>query len=159
MNKTRWTPIVIVIAIGMVLGGLILTFDRPATVTADAAHGNGGEKMTDQHAMEMQESNKNDRPDVGPRGGKLFTDNGFGVELTIFEKGVPPQFRVYLYEKGKLLPPTAATVAMTLSRLGAPAQLFKFTPQADYLLGDQIVQEPHSFDIVIAAERNDKPMR
>lgn len=147
MNKTRWIPILIVIAIGIVLGGLILTLDKPATVTADADDAHGGEKPA------------GNQPGIGPRGGRLFTDNDFSVELTIFEKGVPPQFRIYLYEKGKLLPPAAATVAITLSRLGAPAQLFQFTPEADYLLGDHIVEEPHSFDIAIAAERNGKLMR
>ena len=42
MNKTRWMPILIVIAIGIVLGGLILTLDKPATVTADADDVHGG---------------------------------------------------------------------------------------------------------------------
>lgn len=149
MNKTRGMSIIVVIAIGIVLGGLILTLDKPAAVSADAvsANADANEKLAE------------NQPGTGPKGGKLFTDNDFSVELTIFEKGVPPQFRVYLYEKGKLLPPTAATVAITLSRLGASAQLFKFTPEADYLLGDQVVEEPHSFDIAIAAERNGKLMR
>ena len=147
MNKARWMPIVIVIAVGIVVGGLILTLDKPSSVTTDAVSTNDNEKLADY------------QPDIGPRGGKLFTDNDFSVEMTIFEKGVPPQFRIYLYEKGKLLPPTAANVAITLSRLGTPSQLFKFTPEADYLLGDQIVEEPHSFDIAIAAERNGKVMR
>ncbi|MBP6058240.1 MAG: efflux RND transporter periplasmic adaptor subunit [Nitrosomonas sp.] len=147
MNKARLIPIMMVIAIGIVLGGLILTLDKPSTVTADAAHTNTNEKLTE------------NQPGTGPRGGKLFTENGFSVELTIFEKGVSPQFRIYLYDKEKLLPPTAATVAITLSRLGAPAQLFKFTPEANYLLGDQVVAEPHSFDIAIAAEHHGKIMR
>jgi cobalt-zinc-cadmium efflux system membrane fusion protein len=147
MNKARWMPILIVIVIGIVVGGLILTLDKPSAVPEEAASTNTNEKLD------------GNQPGVGPRGGKLFTDNDFSVELTIFEKGVPPQFRIYLYEKGKLLPPTAANVAITLSRLGALAQLFKFTPEADYLLGDQIVVEPHSFDIAIAAERNGKVMR
>ncbi len=146
MDKARLMPIIVVIAIGIVLGGLILTLDKPTAVTADAGA----------HADEEWVENQ---PGTGPRGGRLFADDGFSVELTIFEKGVPPQFRVYLYEKGKLLPPTAAIVAITLSRLGAPVQLFKLTPEADYLLGDQIVEEPHSFDIAIAAERNGKLMR
>ena len=88
----------------------------------------------------------------GPEGGKLFKANGFGVEVTIFEEGVPPQFRLYLYENGKPLPPSAAKVTVTLSRLGAPAQVYKFKPEVDYLVGDQIVEEPHSFDVLINAE-------
>jgi cobalt-zinc-cadmium efflux system membrane fusion protein len=155
MDKVRWRPIAVVIAIGVVLAGLILTLDRPSAVTPHEMAGDTHEKL----APHAQGHDAVHQADIGPRGGKLFSDNGFAVELTIFEKGVPPQFRVYLYEKGQLLPPTAATVAITLSRLGAPAQLFKFTPEADYLLGDQVVDEPHSFDIAIAVERNGKPMR
>ncbi|MBX9917423.1 MAG: efflux RND transporter periplasmic adaptor subunit [Nitrosomonas sp.] len=146
MNKTRLMPILIVIAIGVVLAGLILLLDKPSADTAEMAAGNTG------IAGENQ-------PDTGPRGGKLFVDNGFGLELTIFEKGVPPQFRIYLYENGKPLPPAAAKVSIALTRLGAPVQLIKFVPEADYLLGDQVVEEPHSFDLAIAAERNGQTFR
>ncbi|MBS0299795.1 MAG: efflux RND transporter periplasmic adaptor subunit [Proteobacteria bacterium] len=159
MNKARWMPIVIVIAIGIVLGGLILTLDKSSSVARDAITMDTHEKLDDHGASDMKGHDASNQPGIGPRGGKLFTDGDFSVEMTIFEKGVPPQFRVYLYDKGKLLPPTAATVAITLSRLGASAQLFKFTPEADYLLGDQIVEEPHSFDIAIAVEGNGKLMR
>ena len=147
MNKTRLMPILIVIAIGVVLAGLILLLDKPSADTAEMAAGD-----TSGIAGENQ-------PDTGPRGGKLFTSDGFGLELTIFEKGVPPQFRIYLYENGKPLPPAAAKVSIALTRLGAPVQLIKFAPEADYLLGDQVVEEPHSFDLAIAAERNGQTFR
>ncbi|MXS82792.1 efflux RND transporter periplasmic adaptor subunit [Nitrosomonas oligotropha] len=147
MNKTRLMPILIVIAIGVVLAGLILLLDKPSAVTAETAAGDAN-----RIAGETQ-------PDIGPRGGKLFAGDGFGLELTIFEKGVPPQFRVYLYENGKPLPPAAAKVSIALTRLGAPVQLIKFAPEADYLLGDQVVEEPHSFDLAIAAERNGQTFR
>lgn len=147
MNKTRLMPILIVIAIGVVLAGLILLLDKPSADTAEMAAGD-----TSGIAGENQ-------PDIGPRGGKLFTGDGFGLELTIFEKGVPPQFRIYLYENGKPLPPAAAKVSIALTRLGAPVQLIKFAPEADYLLGDQVVEEPHSFDLAIAAERNGQTFR
>lgn len=147
MNKTRLMPILIVIAIGVVLAGLILLLDKPSADTAEMAAGD---------ASGIAGENQ---PDTGPRGGKLFVDNGFGLELTIFEKGVPPQFRIYLYENGKPLPPAAAKVSVALTRLGAPVQLIKFAPEADYLLGDQVVEEPHSFDLAIAAERNGQTFR
>ena len=155
MNKARWMPVVIVIIIGIGLASLILTLDKSSLVTPDEVNGdkNGG------FTSDVHEHDAVSQSNVGLRGGKLLTDNDFAVELTIFEKGVPPRFRIYLYEKGKLLPPSSANVAITLSRLGAPAQLFKFIPEADYLLGDQIVEEPHSFDVAIAAERNGRLMR
>ena len=145
MDKTRWMPVAIVIAIGVVLGGLILVLDKPnvdATAVSDDHHG----------SFEATEK-------IGPRGGHIFTDDDFSLELTMFEKGTPPQFRIYLYQKGKLLPPSAATVTISLSRLGAPAQLIHFTPQADYLLGDQIIEEPHSFELAIVAEYQGKTSR
>lgn len=147
MNKTRLMPILIVIAIGVVLAGLILLLDKPSAVTVEMAAGDASGIVGE------------NQPDIGPRGGKLFTSDGFGLELTIFEKGVPPQFRIYLYENGKPLPPAAAQVSIVLTRLGAPVQLIKFAPEADYLLGDQVVEEPHSFDLAIAAERNGQTFR
>ncbi|MBX3616878.1 MAG: efflux RND transporter periplasmic adaptor subunit [Nitrosomonas sp.] len=147
MNKARWMPTLIVIVMGVVLAILILTLEKPSALTA-----------TDGSIDSQGESTESVR-ETGPRGGKLFTENGFTVELTIFEKGVPPQFRIYLYDKGQPLPPAAASVSISLTRLGAPVQLFKFVPEADYLLGDQVVEEPHSFDLAITAERNGQIFR
>lgn len=153
MNKRQMMPIAMVIAIGVVLGGLILFWDKgEKAVSPEATSGNHATRDT----PATLEKNAGQQPNKGPKGGKLFIKDGFGVEVTIFEEGVPPQFRLYLYENGKPLPPTMAKVTVTLSRLGAPAQVFNFKPEADYLLGDQIVEEPHSFDMAIAAEHSGK---
>lgn len=168
MNKRQNILIAIVIATGAALGGLILTWNKGDKATSpDAAHEDrhqaDSHDATHKHAETNEASaatgEKTGRPRKGPKGGKLFTTDGFGVEFTIFEKGVPPQLRLYLYENGKPLPPAAAKVTLTLSRLGAPAQIFNFKPEADYLLGDHVVDEPHSFDIAIAAERNGTTFR
>ncbi|SEL44708.1 efflux RND transporter periplasmic adaptor subunit [Nitrosovibrio tenuis] len=159
MNRRQLISIVTVIAIGAVLGGLILTLDETAssTPTDTARHTSEGKDKPEAKGSKGQpEPQKELR---GPKGGKLFVTDGFGVEITIFEKGVPPQFRLYLYENGKPLPPSAANVTITLSRLGTSVQVFKFKPEADYLIGDQIVEEPHSFDVAIAAERKGKVFR
>ncbi|MEO7464087.1 MAG: efflux RND transporter periplasmic adaptor subunit, partial [Nitrosospira sp.] len=161
MNKRQMILIAVVITIGAVLGGLILTWDKAATPNAtnedhdEAAHSEDShedQKSSDSSVTADKETGQ--EPRKGAKGGKLFIKDGFGVEVTIFEQGVPPQLRLYLYEKGKPLPPTAAKVTVTLSRLGAPAQVFNFKPEADYLVGDQVVEEPHSFDMAIAAARN-----
>ena len=147
MNKVRLIPILIVIAVGIVLGGLILTLDK-STVSSTSSVTDGNNSQ-----LELKQSN------IGPRGGTYFSDHELSLELTIFEQGVPPQFRIYLYEKGQALPPTAATVSIALSRLGAPIQVIHFSPEADYLLGDRVIHEPHSFDLIITAERNGKTAR
>ncbi|SDY30316.1 efflux RND transporter periplasmic adaptor subunit [Nitrosomonas sp. Nm58] len=158
MDKTRWMPIVIVIIIGIVLSGLILTLGKstaPRSIDATTSEGKGVSAIDSASG----ERDGQYQPAQGPRGGKLFTTDDFSVEVTIFEKGVPPQFRLYLYREGGLIPPAEANVSITLTRLGAPAQLFRFTPEGDYLIGDQEVEEPHSFDVVIVAEWNGKTFR
>ncbi len=35
-----------------------------------------------------------ERPVKGPRGGRLIEEAGFQVEVTIYERGIPPEFRV-----------------------------------------------------------------
>ncbi|SES69894.1 membrane fusion protein, cobalt-zinc-cadmium efflux system [Nitrosospira multiformis] len=148
-NRKKLIPILSVIAVGIALGGLILSSDKTSqSISGDsAAH--------PAHEAPAVEGKASSNYREGPKGGKLFTEggtDGFGLEVTIFEANVPPRFRLYLYEKSKPLPPAAAKVIMTLSRLGAPVQVFKFTPEADYLVSDQIVEEPHSFDAVITAQ-------
>jgi RND family efflux transporter, MFP subunit len=164
VNKSQRIWIAAVIITGVVLGGLILTWDKasspdtPHEVHDEAAATGAHEdhKTSNDPATERRAGQE---PGKGPKGGKLFIKDGFGIEVTIFEKGVPPQLRLYLYENGKPLPPTAAKVTLTLSRLGAPAQIFNFRPEADYLLGDQVVEEPHSFDMAIAAEHDGETFR
>jgi len=95
----------------------------------------------------------------GPHGGRLLEDGSFQVEVTIFEQGVPPQFRLYLYENGKPLSPKAAQAAISLQRLGRPAEPIAFYAERDYLRGDKTVVEPHSFDVTVSADHNGKRSR
>jgi membrane fusion protein, heavy metal efflux system len=153
-NRKKLVPIIIVVAIGVVLASLILTLDKTSRPTTSAHSSASPAAATrDKANSEVARGGATDSAQSrGPQGGKLFKTDGFGVEVTIFEEGVPPQFRLYLYENGKSLPPSAAKVTVTLSRLSAPAQVYTFKPQANYLIGDQIVEEPHSFDVLIEAE-------
>ena len=97
------------------------------------------------HAAMVTESVK------GPHGGKLFTVGIYAVEVTIFEQNQPPQFRLYNYLNGKPLAANQANVELKLSRLGRATEVFKFTPENDYLSSPIIVVEPHSFKVAIAA--------
>ena len=46
----------------------------------------------------------------GPHGGWMFSDGDIQLEVTIFEKGTPPQFRVYPRKiSGKKYPPVRLT--------------------------------------------------
>lgn len=87
----------------------------------------------------------------GPHNGRMLRTGDFAVEITIFEDGVPPEFRVYAYRDGKPLPPSQVDLSITLKRLDGEVNRFAFKPEQDFLRGDGRVVEPHSFDVVVAA--------
>jgi cobalt-zinc-cadmium efflux system membrane fusion protein len=90
----------------------------------------------------------------GPRGARLLSADGLQLEVTIYETGVEPHFRVYPYDDAtKAIPAAEVSLTIELHRLGGRVDRMAFTPEADYLLGQGIVEEPHSFDVKVVAER------
>ncbi len=92
----------------------------------------------------------------GPQGGKVFTKDNFSIEVTIFESGVPPEMRLYVYQNHQLISPQNVKVEVTLERLGGSSDLINFSPEDKYLVGDIEVVEPHSFDVSINANFKNK---
>jgi cobalt-zinc-cadmium efflux system membrane fusion protein len=92
----------------------------------------------------------------GPHSGRLLRDGDFALELAIYETGIPPEYRVWIYEDSKPLPPNAATVEVELERLGGQRDRFTFRPEGDYLRGSGEVSEPHSFDVTVRATHDGK---
>lgn len=88
----------------------------------------------------------------GPRGGRLLQDGRFAIEVTIFERGVPPEFRVFATQDGKPVPPAEVTLGIELHRLGGVVDPIGFAPKDDYLLGNAEIYEPHSFDVKVSAQ-------
>lgn len=129
----------------LLLGGCSKSGDDHAGHAGEHAEDHAGE-----HGHEAEEAVPR-----GPHGGKLFEQDGFGLEVTIFEDGVEPEFRVYPTLNDKPLSPKSVALTMTLERLGA-TQTIRFSPKDDYLLGDQVVYEPHSFTAKLAASYQQK---
>lgn len=91
-------------------------------------------------------------PAEGPHGGKLLSDaRGLSLEVTIFERGIPPEMRIFAYRNNRPLAPSELTVNVQLNRLGGAVDQLKFTAEQDYLVGDGVVTEPHSFDVSVKA--------
>ncbi len=88
----------------------------------------------------------------GPNNGRMLRDGDFALEITIFETGMPPEFRVYPYRAGQPLDPNQVGLAIQLGRLGPRTDRFEFTAHNDYLRGDGVVLEPHSFDVAVRAQ-------
>ena len=106
----------------------------------------------DPHAEEISEQK-------GPKGGKLLSEGNFDLELTIYETGQDPEFRIYAYEDGKPIVLKDLNATVTLKRLGGRKDVFEFTSEGDYLAGDGVVGEPHSFDVEIQANYKGRSFR
>lgn len=138
-----------IVAVGIVLGLLILIGGKPSMTTED----HGGENAN----YEKVENGGNGRTEAaaakGPHGGRLFSKGDFALEVTIFEQGVPPEFRVYALERGKPVDPAEVKLQVQLDRLGAPPEIVNFRKENDFLRGERVIVEPHSFKVSVVAER------
>ena len=90
--------------------------------------------------------------DRGPHGGRLLTSSSLSLELSIFEQGTPPHFRVYPGWRGSPLSPDTIKLTVTLRRLGNQVDTISFKPTDSFLESTQIIEEPHSFDVEITAQ-------
>lgn len=175
----QWLLVAVFLAGGGFLAQKILTTRPPAPVADEHGHGAGeGESHANGEAdaapgereppaggspggagqpqqAEVGRTVAGTPPETaeGQHGGRYFEDGPFALELIIYEEEAPPQFRAYLYENGRPAAPVSERLTVTLTRLGATPQVFNFKAEGDYLVGDQVVEEPHSFDVVIAVER------
>ncbi len=114
----------------------------------------GGNESTDDHGHaegEAADQHGEAESVKGEHNGRLLTQGDYSVELAIFEDGVPPEYRAWLYRDGKPLPPTAGQLTVVLSRLGDITDTHTFKAKDDYLLGSLEVYEPHSFDVAVTA--------
>jgi cobalt-zinc-cadmium efflux system membrane fusion protein len=95
----------------------------------------------------------------GPNGGKLLQKDGFAIEVTIFESGIPPEMRLYVYQNEQPVDPSLVTIKASLDRLGGAHDKIAFTAEKNYLVGDIEVVEPHSFDVTIDANFQNQSYR
>ena len=146
MNKKQISATILVMLAGT---GLIWLALRGANPSAHS-HDNHGDHDAEASASEAAK---------GPHGGRLLREGDFGTEVTIFERGVPPEFRVFFYEKDKPIDPAGVKLAIELHRFGGRVDKIGFANREDYLLGDKEIVEPHSFDVKVTAEYKGKSSR
>ncbi len=108
--------------------------------------------MTGQHGHD--EHTQMAEPLKGLHGGRLLNDGDFTLELAIFETGLPPEFRVWATEHGQPVPPHQLDLQIRLTRLGGRVDSIRFAPEGDYLRGDTVIYEPHSFAVTVEARLN-----
>ncbi|WP_340645302.1 efflux RND transporter periplasmic adaptor subunit [Phenylobacterium sp.] len=105
----------------------------------------------DAHAERDAHATPSGEYERGPHRGRMLREGDFALEITIFEDGVEPEFRVYAYRKDKPVDPKTVQLRVELARLGGKVDRFAFTPAEDYLRGGGVVAEPHSFDVKVRA--------
>ncbi len=127
----------IVILAGIVLAWVILSMEK---TTINESHD------------EIESAHEEDDHAKGPHGGRLLSEGDFQVEITMYERGIPPQFRVYVIDKGKAVNLDEINLTIELHRLGGRVDVINFQREGDYLRGDKVIEEPHSFDVKVSAE-------
>ena len=150
-NGTFWMTAGILVA-GAVLGGLILVGVKPTVSvdehgSKDAQHAKGGKGHAPGEAAK------------GAHGGRLLSQGDFALEVAIFEQGVPPEFRVYAFDKGTPIDPAELKLQIELERLGAARETIGFRSENDYLRSEREIVEPHSFKVSVSAERKGQVYR
>jgi membrane fusion protein, heavy metal efflux system len=140
MNKKQIAAVILVLLAGAGITWFVVRNAKPAAQVS----GEGG------HGGAVAEAAK------GPHGGRLLSEGDFATEVTIFERGVPPEFRVFFYDKSKPIDPAAVKLTIELHRFGGRVDKIGFAKREDYLLGDKEIVEPHSFDVKVIAEHGGK---
>ncbi|MBP6782494.1 MAG: sulfite exporter TauE/SafE family protein, partial [Verrucomicrobiales bacterium] len=93
----------------------------------------------------------------GPHGGMLL-DTGHGwLEVSIFETGVPPRFRIYpCRASGESVPlPKGTQLGIETARLDGRAQKFVFEPRDTFWEATSELPEPHEFLAVVTLGHSD----
>ena len=93
-------------------------------------------------------------------GGKRVETGEGLVEISIFETGVPPQFRLYFFDRTRqpIAPPPALRVTLETIRhqeTGA-RQVFGFTQDGSCLRSTSDIPEPHEFEIALTLQQNEE---
>ncbi len=127
------------------LGLLILVSAIALNAYSAGSDNNDGQ---DDSAQAQHEEQK------GPNGGKLLRNGDIELELAIFERDVPPEYRAWIAKNGE--PVENVELKVTLTRLGGQQDEFTFEKQTDYWRGIGVVTEPHSFDVDVSLDVDGK---
>jgi cobalt-zinc-cadmium efflux system membrane fusion protein len=95
----------------------------------------------------------------GSHGGRLLTDGDFATELSLFDTGMPPEFRVWFTRSGAPIPPNEVQLSVELTRPGGMIDKITFARESDYLRSTTEVHEPHSFDYAVVAQHDGRTHR
>jgi len=137
--------VIFAIVILTIIAGLWILTSEKHEHDSGHDHGSSGHHGEQEEVLEK-----------GIHGGRLLKQNDFVLEMTIFERGVPPEFHIYAYHNGEMLDPKLVALNIKLHRTGPQVDNIIFKPQQDYLRGDAVIYEPHSFEVEVEAQYNEQ---
>ena len=133
----RWFP--------WIAGGALVAFGLYYVIQQIRGKGHGHSHLFGGHVHDHGEAGH------GPRDGVLVdTGHGF-IEITVFETGVPPQFRLFFYD-GRKQPrpvPAADHIKIETVRPDGARQTFAFRAAGEYLESTTDIPEPHEFKAIV----------
>jgi uncharacterized protein (TIGR00299 family) protein len=112
-----------------------------------------------EHAHDYGSHNHEHEHEHGPHGGPMVLVPKSQVEISVFERNVPPRFRLYFFDRaGKAVKPLpAGKVALETVRAGNQRQMFRFKLQGDFLEATDELPEPHEFKAILRLQRTGRP--
>lgn len=110
------------------------------------------QKVLETFSMNGEENSRHDHEQNDHHGGREFSKDGLHLKVSIFESGVPPQFRVEATDNsGNVIAPSNIELSIRLKRLGGKIDEFTFIPSGHEFASREVVGEPHSFDAEVTA--------
>ena len=144
ISKKHLIAIAVVIALGVGAGVFVMQSGKPKAAAAAEGDGHGhgthteakGHGDGEHHGKADGKGHDDDKGHAdgehheksaskGANGGSLFKEGDFGLEALLSEDGGEPRLRIWMFEKDKALPQSAATVAATVA-LSSSAQALVF---------------------------------
>jgi hypothetical protein len=133
----RWFP--------WIAGGALIAFGKYYLIQQVRGNGHRHSHLFGGHSHDYGKA------EYGPRDGVLVNlGHGF-VEITVFETGVPPQFRLFFYDmrKQSRSVPARATVKLETVRADGARQTFAFQAKGEYLQSTSEIPAPHEFKAIV----------
>ncbi len=110
------------------------------------------EKVLETLSITEKENSRYDIEHDDHHGGREFSKDGLHLNISIFESGVPPQFRVVATDNaGNAIVPAKIELSIRLKRLGGKIDEFTFIPTGRQFVSREVVGEPHSFEAEVTA--------
>ncbi len=144
MNKLKL--ILISKLLGLIFFSFLLTACDNKALDEHGSHNDGHGHGSDEAVEHVK----------GIHGGNVLTSGDFSLELGIAEAGMDPEFHAWASFNGQPLQASDIQLKVVLNRLSSNendrSETINFVVDGDFLRGNRVVYEPHSFVVSIDAK-------